>query len=409
MQPPPFPEVVDLIDDSAWLGARPGLPEAARRWHADVDPRRAHIGSEAARLAALRVDFRTVAAVARTTVRFVWFTVTGALAALLARARGGDRGPAAVRRASELVRAGGPAYVKAGQFVSTAKGVLPDEWTEAFAWCRDEVPSLAPGTAEQAVADAFGRSVGELFASFDATPSAAASIAQVHAARLPDGTEVMVKVQRPGLRREFEASIRAMAVLAGIADRTSRRARIANLPGFVELFAQLVLEELDFRFEAVNMIDIGLANEGAGTEYCRIPRPIPGLISPAVLVMERVPGVRYTDVELRPGVDGRRIVRLAIQGILEQALVYGVFHGDLHAGNVLIDETGDFSLVDFGIAGRVGPNERSALVRLMLGVARDDAAALVAAISEFGALPPDLDLDQAARASSTRRPSGCVR
>ena len=94
----------------------------------------------------------------------------------------------------------------------------------------------------------------------------------------------------------------------------------------------------------------------------------------------------------RPDLDGRRLVRLAVQGVLEHALLYGVFHGDLHAGNVLIDEAGNFSLVDFGIAGRLDAGQRAALVRLMIGFARNDFATQVAAVTEFGALPPGIDL-----------------
>jgi ubiquinone biosynthesis protein len=178
----------------------------------------------------------------------------------------------------------------------------------------------------------------------------------------------------------------------------SRRARIADLPGFVELFAQIVLEELDFRLEALNMTEIGLANEDAGLDHIRIPRPIPALVTRRVLVMERVGGIRYTDAaRIHPGLDGHRIVRLAVQGVLEHALLYGVFHGDLHAGNVLIDEAGNFSLVDFGIAGRLDAAQRTALARLVIGFARNDFAAQVAAVAELGALPAGLDLEPLVR------------
>ncbi|MGH9004507.1 MAG: AarF/UbiB family protein, partial [Acidimicrobiia bacterium] len=167
-----------------------------------------------------------------------------------------------------------------------------------------------------------------------------------------------------------------------------------NLPGFVELFAELVVDELDFRLEALNMTEIGLANEDAGIDHIRVPRPIPGLVTAEVLVMERVPGVRYTDAAREhPGIDGHRLVRLAVQGVLEHALLYGVFHGDLHAGNVLIDGQGQFSLVDFGIVGRLDAAQRAALVRLVIGFASQDFAAQVAAAAEFGALPPDIDLE----------------
>src|SRR5439155_4201133 len=143
----------------------------------------------------------------------------------------------AVRWSKHLVQAGGPAYVKLGQLIATAKGALPDAWTEAFAWCRDEVPPLRPGVAEAVIDTELGHRRAETFQSIEPAPVAAASIAQVHLATLADGSAVVVKVQRPGLRQRFEADIRALSVIALFADRLSKRARIANLPGFVELFA----------------------------------------------------------------------------------------------------------------------------------------------------------------------------
>ena len=359
------------------------LAQLARR-------RRERIVGEAETLATPRLRGIPFAALFFVILRFLWFSLAG-----LWRRSPEDR---AVRWSKHLVQAGGPAYVKLGQLIATARGALPDAWTEAFAWCRDEVPALKAGVAETVIDQELGHRRAEIFQVIDTTPVAAASIAQVHLGRLADGTEVAVKVQRPGLRQQFEADIRALSVIAAVADRLSKRARIANLPGFVELFAQLVLEELDFRLEALNMAEIGLANEDAGLDHIRVPRPIPGLVTSRVLVMERVPGIRYTDAALaHPELDGHRIVRLAVQGVLEHALLYGIFHGDLHAGNVLIDEAGNFSLVDFGISGRLGPAQRAAMARLVIGFARNDFAAQVEAVAQLGALPPGIDLEPLVR------------
>ncbi|HEV7535396.1 MAG TPA: AarF/ABC1/UbiB kinase family protein, partial [Acidimicrobiia bacterium] len=378
--PPPLPELGDLVERSEWLRGRPGLEAEVRRWHASLGAERDRIVAEAGELATPRLRRIPFGALFLVCLRFLWFALVG----LFQR----SSQPRAVRWSKHLVQAGGPAYVKLGQLIATAKGALPDPWTEAFAWCRDEVPALKPGVAEGVIDRELGHRRAETFTSIEPGPVAAASIAQVHLARLADGTEVAVKVQRPGLRARFEADIRALAVIALVADRLSKRARIANLPGFVELFAQLVLEELDFRLEALNMTEIGLANEDAGLDHIRVPRPIPGLVTATVLVMERVPGIRYTDAATsHPDLDGQRIVRLAVQGVLEHALLYGVFHGDLHAGNVLIDEAGNFSLVDFGIAGRLDATQRAALARLVIGFARNDFRAQVAAVAELGALP----------------------
>ena len=385
--PPPLPEFSDLVERSEWLRGRAGLESDVLRWHRSLAAERAHIVTEAEELATPRLRRIPFGALFLVIVRFLWFTLVAPFR------RTGVPERRAVRWSKHLVQAGGPAYVKLGQLIATAKGPLPDAWTEAFAWCRDEVPPLRPGVAEDVIDRELGHRRAETFESIEPTPVAAASIAQVHLARLADGTEVVVKVQRPGLRERFEADIRALSVIALVADRLSKRARIANLPGFVELFAQVVLEEHDFRLEALSMTEIGLANEDAGLDHIRVPRPIPGLVTSRVLVMERVPGIRYTDAAVaHPELDGRRIVRLAVQGVLEHALLYGVFHGDLHAGNVLIDEAGNFSLVDFGIAGRLDAGQRAALVRLMIGFARNDFATQVAAVAEFGALPPGIDL-----------------
>src|SRR5207253_3209257 len=139
-------------------------------------------------------------------------------------------------------------------------------------------------TARGIIERELGGPVRQLFASFADKPLASASIAQVHAARLHDGREVVVKVRRPGLRRQFEADIRAMALLAAAGENRSAAVRAANARGFVELFAQLVLEEMDFRLEALNMVEVGLASEDAGMlDSLRVPRPIPGLVTPRVL------------------------------------------------------------------------------------------------------------------------------
>ena len=395
--PPALPELGDLIERSEWLRGQAGLEAEVLRWESSLGAERQRIVNEAEELATPRLRRIPFGALFLLCIRFLWFS----LAALIGRFAGRRRNPSAavssestaVRRSKHLVQAGGPAYVKLGQLIATAKGALPDEWTDAFAWCRDEVPPLRPGVAEDMIDAELGHRRAETFESIDPKPVAAASIAQVHLARLADGTEVAVKVQRPGLRERFEADIRALSVIALVADRMSKRARIANLPGFVELFAQLVLEELDFRLEAMNMTEIGLANEDAGLDHIRVPRPIPGLVTSRVLVMERMAGIRYTDAaRVHPDLDGDRIVRLAVQGVLEHTLLYGVFHGDLHAGNVLIDEAANFSLVDFGIAGRLDASQRAALVRLVIGFARNDFAAQVAAVAEFGALPAGIDL-----------------
>jgi ubiquinone biosynthesis protein len=406
---PPLPDPAALLRGSRWVAARPGLREAAAFWLTKAGPHREQLARRASRLAEPSLGWKTLGAVARTAGRMLTVAGPGGLAEILQSANdarkirdgellGERRRPrrSVVEQAQEFVAAGGPAYVKLGQFIATAKGLLPQEWVEAFEWCRDEVPPLDAGIAEKIVERRFGQPPSEIFSMFDPEPVAAASIAQVHLAALRDGTEVVVKVRRPGLRAQFQADIRVMALLGAVAERALVEARMANLSGFVELFAQIVLEELDFRLEALNIVELGLSSEHAGHDYVGYPRPVPDLVASNVLVMERVQGVRYTDaLATYPGkVDGHKLLRLAIQGVLEQTLIYGVFHGDLHAGNVLIGPDGGFSLVDFGIVGRLTAQQRASLVRFMIGFGQNDVRAQLEAMSEFGAIPPTADFER---------------
>lgn len=397
----PLPEISELIRWSEWIDGVPGLRTEADRLLRDLPARRAALVREARRLARPDVDAAMVAAIARTGLR-----ITALTGADLVGARDGDTPRRSkpkttlnernIRRSQKLVRAGGPAWVKLGQFIATTQGLLPDEWVDAFAWCRDEVPALPPELIRNAIRKSFGQPVHDTFATFDDTPMAAASIAQVHRAELHDGSEVVVKVRRPGLRERFTRDIRAMSGAARVSERVSSIARTGNISGFVELFAQLVLEELDFRIEAANMLELGITAEHAHADFVRFPRPIPGMVRERVLVMERLPGSAYTSTDLSE-VDRERVLRLAIQGVLEHTLVYGVFHGDLHAGNVLLDETGMISLVDFGIVGRLDQQQRAALVRFLVGFAQNDIMSELEAMVEFGAIPPGADLAELTR------------
>ena len=400
---PSPPAAAQLAEESAWLGGIPGLREQALVWIARGPARRAALAAEAA---ALTQPLPHPAGVGRI------FEMAGRMAAAAGTLLGADLprsvvrtvvhgaaaddwGSVATRRAEQVVRAGGPVYVKLGQFLSSARGLLPDEVVEAFAWCVDDVPPLAPGRAQAIVQRELGAPLTRLFADFDDRPMAAGSIAQLHGAVLADGTEVVVKVRRPGLRRSFEADIRALSVLATLGEWRTEAARLANARGVVALFAEIALQELDLRLEATNMIEIGLVAEHSGLSHVRCPRPLPALVRERVIVMERVGGVRYTDAPaiLRDDVDRAALLRLAVQGVLESGLVYGVFHGDLHAGNVLIDEDGRFGLVDFGIVGRLEGVRRDALIELMLGLGVDDVDAQVRALARFGAIDDGADVD----------------
>ena len=398
--PPPLPDRPAVLRRSARLAEVDGLLPWALEAQATADRRRATLARDAERLSSPRLWPDTIGSLASTTWRVARAAAPDAPVALLSAAAAATGLPIApppasdgtIERANRLVRAGGPAYVKLGQFIASAQGLLPDEWVDAFAWCRDEAPPMAPGAAE----DVVRRELGDLdtFASFDPEPLAAGSIGQVHRARLQDGTEVVVKVRRPGLRRAFRSDIETLALVCAAADRVHPGVRAANLPGFVTLFAQLTLEELDFRLEAANLVESVAVLEDLGADDVRVPRPVPALTTERLLVMELLPGVSYTRLGGEALADGagERLFAAGVRGVLEATIVHGLFHGDLHAGNVLVD--GDrFSMVDFGMCGRLDAAQRAGLVRFLLGFAASDARAQVEAMRTFGAIREDGDVD----------------
>lgn len=403
------PTAKELLEQSEWIRGVDGLYEESVRWLEELPLERKKVSDHAHELAKPSLKPAIFGHLAKFAGRLTAAFSIGATidlgrdvmkAVLYGEPISSKKARAATHGAQRFVRSGGAAYVKLGQFISTAKGILPDDVVEAFAWCRDEVPPFAVEIARQTIEEDFGKAVDDIFASFDDTPIAAASIAQVHGATLLDGSEVVVKIQRPGLFKEFEADVRTMAVMAAFAERRSSAARAANLTGFVELFGQLVFEEIDFRLETQNMVEIGLAAESAGMDYVRVPRPIPHLVSERVLVMERLKGFKLGEAAsmLDRSVDRARLVRLGIQGVLEHTLVYGVFHGDLHSGNVIVDSDGQFGLLDYGIVGRVEGPRLDALVNFMIGVGTFDRVRQVDGLVEFGAIPRGADLEEIHRA-----------
>ena len=314
--------------------------------------------------------------------------------AVLDRGRPGSRAGGA-RRFRVAFAHLGSTFVKLGQLVSAFEGVLPAEIVREFALLRDRVPP-EPFSDVRAVVEAdLGRRLGSVFSSFDPTPIAAASIAQVHAARLRSGEEVVVKVQR---RRVARLVRQDLAVLARLSPALVGRipvAALANPPALVELFAQQVLEELDFRLEADNMLEV--AAMLAATEQHRlvVPRPHPDLVTRRVLVMERMRGFAFDDVaSMRgAGIDTTEILRAGLIAFMEGALIHGVFHGDLHGGNLLVQPDGRVVAFDFGITGRLDAFRRIAFLRLLLGGTTGDVRGQLAALRDLGAFPPDTDLD----------------
>ncbi len=289
----------------------------------------------------------------------------------------------------------GPTYIKLGQIISSGEGLFPAELVEEFKKCRDQVPAEPFAVVKLTVEQDLGGRLEDIFQSFDETPLAAASIAQVHAAVLLTGESVVVKVQRPSVSTLVRQDLRVMAWLAPHLVGRIPVAALANPPALVELFAETIVEELDFRMEAANMLDIAAMLHDLDQFQYVVPRPHPTLVTRRVLVMERVYGFNFDDVVgmQDAGINTEDVVRTAMIAFMEGAIVEGIFHGDLHGGNLFVMADGRTALLDHGIVARLSDDRRNAFLRLMLGATSNDIRTQMAALRDLGALPMDTDLE----------------
>jgi ubiquinone biosynthesis protein len=319
-----------------------------------------------------------------------------ALWRLLDRRKGGSGSRAGIsRRLRRSFERLGPTYIKLGQIVSAGEGIFPPELVAEFRLCRDEVPAESWDDVRRVVEEDLRRPLDQVFAEFVTTPVAAASIAQVHVAKLRTGEDVVVKVQRPLVAEMVRLDLHAISWIAPKLIGRIPVAALANPPAIVELFADTIAEELDFRLEAENMLDIARVLAETGQRSIIVPRPHPELVTRRILVMERLHGHNFDDVEAikRAGVDMKAVIRAGMIMSLEGSMLYGIFHGDLHAGNLFVDDAGKVALLDFGITGRLSEDQRLAFVRLLMGGVTNDVRAQLGAARDLGALPRDTDLD----------------
>jgi ubiquinone biosynthesis protein len=288
----------------------------------------------------------------------------------------------------------GPTYIKLGQIISGGEGLFPEELVTEFKLLRDRVPPEPFDAVRRVVELELGHSLGEMFERFDRIPIAAASIAQVHGARLRTGEEVVVKVQRPQIARLVRDDIEAMAWLAPYMTGRIPVAALANPPALIELFAETIVEELDFRLEAQNMLDIARVLAETDQRATIVPRPHPSLVTRRVLVMERLDGIAWDDVQAMhaAGVDTEAVLHAGLVSFMEGAMLFGVFHGDLHGGNLMVRPDGRTVLMDFGITGRLDETKRLAFLMLLVGATSGDVMGQLAALRDLGAFPPDVDL-----------------
>ncbi len=216
----------------------------------------------------------------------------------------------------------------------------------------------------------------------------------------------MVKVQRRTVASLVRLDIAAMSWIAPMLVGRIPVTALTNPPALVELFAETIVEELDFRLEAQNMLDIAAVFAVEGQRSVVVPRPHPELVTKRVLVMEHLRGYAWGDAAAMrsAGIDTAAVLRCTLIAFLEGTLLYGVFHGDLHSGNLLVQDDGTVALLDFGITGRLDERKRLAFLRLEMGATTNDVAIQVEALRDLGALPADADVAAVIRDLGLDRP-----
>ena len=288
----------------------------------------------------------------------------------------------------------GGVLIKAGQFASTRPDLLPSAYTATLSSLQDRVPPQPYATIREAVAGELGRPQEEVFSSFEKEPVAAASIAQVHRARLRDGREVAVKVQYPGISSLIEADLDALETIFEAVARLERGVRLQPIADYLRWTLPL---ELDFVREAEAITD--LRRVLANRDDVLVPEVIGELTTERLLVMEYVEGVKVTDAEAleRAGIDPREVARLLNDVYAEQLFTHGVLHADPHPGNLLVQPGRNrprLVLLDHGLTLGLEPSFVVTLDRLVRALGRSDLEGVTVFLGEAG-LPinEDTDLD----------------
>jgi ubiquinone biosynthesis protein len=301
----------------------------------------------------------------------------------------------------------GPTYVKFGQIIASSPGAFGEPLSREFRGLLDRVPPADPKAVHQLFVEDLGADPAELFASFDDAPFASASIAQVHYATLHTGEEVVVKIQRPGIRRRVAADLQILRRFAQAVE-LAKLGRRLSAQDVVADFSDNLAEELDFRLEAQSM-EAWVSHLHASPlgQGIRVPQVYWNLTTERVLTMERVRGIRIDDAAAirKAGFDGTELVKALIFSLFEGGLRHGLFHGDLHAGNLYVDEAGRIVFFDFGIMGRIDPRTRWLLRELVyaLLVKKDHAAAgkIVVLMGAVGTVKPEAQAAKDLAAFST--------
>ncbi|CAN1319569.1 Protein ACTIVITY OF BC1 COMPLEX KINASE 8, chloroplastic [Linum perenne] len=289
----------------------------------------------------------------------------------------------------------GPTFIKIGQQFSTRVDILAQEYVDQLSELQDQVPPFPSETAVSIVEEELGAPVEDIFDRFDYEPIAAASLGQVHRARLK-GQEVVIKVQRPGLKDLFDIDLKNLRVIAEYLQKVDPKSDGAKRD-WVAIYdecANVLYQEIDYTKEAANAEKF--ASNFKDMPYVKVPNIVWEYTTPQVLTMEYVPGIKINKVQAldQLGLDRKRLGRYAVESYLEQILSHGFFHADPHPGNIAVDDVNGGRLIfyDFGMMGSISPNIREGLLEVFYGVYEKDSDKVLQAMVQMGVLVPTGDM-----------------
>ncbi len=299
--------------------------------------------------------------------------------------------PVRVRLALEDL---GPIFVKFGQILSTRRDLLPDDLATELAKLQDRVPPFAGAEARALIEKAWGCSVDLVLDQFDSVPLASASIAQVHTGRLKDGTEVVVKVLRPGIERTIRQDLGLMYTVAQLAERYWKDGRRLRPVEVVREYEKTIYDELDLQREAANASQ--LRRNWLNSEMLYIPEVYWDWTRPNVMVMERIYGTPVSDVAtLRAqGVSMRQLGVRGVEIFFTQVFRDNFFHADMHPGNIFVEPSGRYISIDFGIVGTLTTEDQRYLAENLLAFFERDYRRVAELHVESGWVPPGTRVDE---------------
>ena len=304
----------------------------------------------------------------------------------------GQVSPAKVEELASDIERMGPTFIKLAQLMSTRADLLPQAYIDALTRLQDKVGPFPFTEVEQIVNTELGVRISKAFADFDSQPMAAASLGQVHRALMRDGRDVVVKVQRPGIREEMSKDLEVLGEIASFLDAHTEAGRKYEFTPLLEEFRKSLLHELDYRLEARNLAVF--ADNLRDFERIVVPQHVEDYTTSRVLTMEYVRGKKITSLSplAKIELDGYQLAEHLFQAYMQQILVDGFFHADPHPGNVFLTDDGRVALIDLGMVARVSPRFQENLIQLLLSISEgrgDETADMTIKMGE-----PKLNFDE---------------